>query len=147
MSSKVTKIYQICQVIALGDGSNARKLGGVRTDELEIAWHKWQDVTSLMGPATAEEALVWAKLALDARRYWPIDHTFHDRQPQRRISKDMKYVIRNATSCESHPEGRVTEGGTCWRITGLDLDEVETSIGVEISRDHLGCRVVIVTVF
>jgi hypothetical protein len=38
-------------------------------------------------------------------------------------------------------------GGTCWRVTGPSLDEITTSIGVEVYVDHLGKRLVIATVF
>jgi hypothetical protein len=38
-------------------------------------------------------------------------------------------------------------GGTCWRVTGPSLDEIATAIGVEVYVNHLGKRLVIVTVF
>jgi len=61
----------------------------------------------------------------------------------------MKNIIKKATAtdCESYREGIPRFGGTCWRVTGPSLDEITTSIGVEVYVDHLGKRLVIATVF
>ena len=48
---------------------------------------------------------------------------------------------------EAYREGIPRFGGTCWRVTGPSLDEITTSIGVEVYVDHLGKRLVIATVF
>jgi hypothetical protein len=98
-------------------------------------------------PSTAGEALSWAREALGAGRYWVVDHA-RDRQRQRGVTvADMKHIIKKATDCESYRDGIPRFGGTCWRVTGPSLDEITTSIGVEVYVDHLGKRVVIVTVF
>ena len=60
---------------------------------------------------------------------------------------DMKHIIKKATDCEAYRAGVPRFGGTCWRVTGPSLDEIATSLGVEVYVDHLGNRVVIVTVF
>jgi hypothetical protein len=46
-----------------------------------------------------------------------------------------------------YQDAQPKSGGTCWRITGPSLDEIETRLGVEIYRDHLGRGVVVITVF
>jgi hypothetical protein len=98
-------------------------------------------------PSTAVEALSWAREALGSGRYWVVDHA-GDRQRQRGVTAaDMKSVIKNATDCEAYREGIPRFGGTCWRVTGPSLDEITTSIGVEVYVDHLGKRMVIATVF
>jgi hypothetical protein len=99
------------------------------------------------GPSTAAEALSWAKAALEAGRYWVVDHA-GDRQRQRGVTAaDMKNIIKKATTCEAYAAGVPRFDGTCWRVTGPSLDEIATSIGVEVYIDHLGKRLVIVTVF
>jgi hypothetical protein len=76
-----------------------------------------------------------------------VDHA-RDRQRQRGVTAaDMRSVIKNATDCEAYREGIARFGGTCWRVTGPSLDEITTSIGVEVYVDHLGKRMVIATVF
>jgi hypothetical protein len=99
------------------------------------------------GPSTADEALRWAREALGNGRYWVVDHA-EARKQQRRISvADMKSIIKRATACEAYPDGTPRFGGTCWRMTGPSLDEIETALGVEVYVDHLGKRLVVVTVF
>jgi hypothetical protein len=60
---------------------------------------------------------------------------------------DMKSSIKKATGCEAHAGGIPRFGGTCWRVTGPSLDEIATAIGVEVYVDHLGKRLIVVTVF
>jgi hypothetical protein len=99
------------------------------------------------GPSTADEALKWAREALGSGRYWVVDHA-RDRQRQRGVTAaDMKSIIKKATGCEAYTGGVPRFGGTCWRVTGPSLDEVATAIGVEVYVDHLGKRLIIVTVF
>ena len=89
----------------------------------------------------------WAREALGAGRYWVVDHAW-DRQRQRGVTAaDMKQIIKKATDCEAYRDGVPRFGGTCWRVTGPGLDEIATAIGVEVYVDHLGKRLVIVTVF
>jgi hypothetical protein len=71
------------------------------------------------GPSAAGEALRWAREALGGGRYWVVDHA-RDRQRQRQRG---------------------------WRVTGPSLDEIATAIGVEVYVDHLGKRLIVVTVF
>jgi hypothetical protein len=99
------------------------------------------------GPSTAYEALKWAREALGSGRYWVVDHA-RDRQRQRGVTAaDMKSIIKKATGCEAYAGGVPRFGGTCWRVTGPSLDEIATAIGVEVYVDHLGKRLIIVTVF
>jgi hypothetical protein len=101
------------------------------------------------GPSTAVEALSWAREALGSGRYWVVDHA-RDRQRQRGVTAaDMKNIVKKAkeTDCEPYREGSPRFGGTCWRVTGPSLDEITTSIGVEVYVDHLGKRMVIAIVF
>lgn len=89
----------------------------------------------------------WAREALGAGRYWVADHA-RDRQRHRGVTAaDMKHIIKRATDCEAYRDGVARFGGTCWRVTGPSLDEIPTAIGVEVYIDHLGKRLVIVTVF
>ena len=60
---------------------------------------------------------------------------------------DMRSIIKKATACEAYLDGVPRFGGTCWRVTGRSLDEIATVIGVEVYVDHLGKRLIIVTVF
>jgi hypothetical protein len=68
---------------------------------------------------------------------------------RRVTAADMKNIIKKAkaTDCEAYREGVSRFGGTCRRVTGPSLDEITTSIGVEVYVDHLGKRMVIATVF
>ena len=45
------------------------------------------------------------------------------------------------------PENGQLTDGTAWRITGPDHEGDETSVGVETFVDHLGRRLLIITVF
>jgi hypothetical protein len=84
---------------------------------------------------------------LGSGRYWVVDHA-RDRQRQRGITvADMKSIIKKATSCEAYPDGIPRFSGTCWRMAGPSLDEITTAIGVEVYVDHLGKRLIVVTVF
>jgi hypothetical protein len=75
-----------------------------------------------------------------------VDHA-RDRQRQRGVTvADMKSIIKNATGCEAYSDGVPRFGGTYWRVTGPSLDEISTTIGIEVYVDHLGKRLIIVTV-
>lgn len=99
-----------------------------------------------MGPTTPEEALAWAQEALAAGRYI-IDPHFTDRCRQRRITlRDARHAILHAT--QSAPYNREPlAGGTCWRLWGLDLGGEDTAVGFEAFQDHLGRRLLLMTVF
>jgi hypothetical protein len=91
--------------------------------------------------------LSWAREALGSGRYWVVDHA-RDRQRQRSVTAaDMKHIVKNATDCRAYRDGVPRFGGTCWRVMGPSLDEIPTALGVEVHMDHLGKRVVILTVF
>ena len=77
-----------------------------------------------------------------------LDPHFLKRCAERRVTmKDVRAVVRGATRCEPYPDGPILAGGTCWRLFGVALDRVETSIGFEAFQDHLGRRIFLVTVF
>ena len=48
---------------------------------------------------------------------------------------------------ELYAEGIPRAGGTCWRFSGVDLDGVDLVVGAEVFVDHLGRRVLLLTVF
>jgi hypothetical protein len=56
-------------------------------------------------------------------------------------------IIFSPGNIEAYRDGVPRFGATCWRVTGPSLDEIATAIGVEIYVDHLGKRLVVVTVF
>jgi hypothetical protein len=98
------------------------------------------------GPTTAEEALAWIKEAMAAKRYITHQH-FDKRRQERRFSIfDAHRVVETATACESYDAPRTFAGGTAWRVTGTDLKEAEAMVGVEAFKDHLGRRVLLVTI-
>lgn len=99
-----------------------------------------------MGPTTPEEALAWAQEALTAGRYI-LDPHFGDRCSERNITfRDARYAILQAT--RSAPYKRTPlAGGTCWRLWGPDLEGTETGVGFEAFQDHLGRRLLLMTVF
>jgi hypothetical protein len=68
---------------------------------------------------------------------------------QRRITdRSIWATIRNATVCVPYvPERGPVTDGTSWRISGLDDEGAMTSVGVETFVDHLGRRLLIITVF
>lgn len=99
-----------------------------------------------MGPTTPEEALAWAQEALAAGHYI-IDPHFSDRCRKRRISfQDARHAVVLAVRCAPYERAPLA-GGTCWRLWGPDLDEEETTIGFEAFKDHLGRRILLMTVF
>jgi len=57
-------------------------------------------------------------------------------------------AIKNAKACVPYVprNGQLTDGAA-WRLTGPDHEGEETSVGVETFVDHLGRRLMIVTVF
>jgi hypothetical protein len=101
-------------------------------------------------PATPEEALAWAQEAMVStpRRYL-LDTHVYIRMRERNVSdRSIWYAIKNATQCEPYvpDRGQLTDG-TAWRITGPDHEGEKTSVGVETFIDHLGRRLLIITVF
>lgn len=99
-------------------------------------------------PTRPDEALAWAQEALREKRY-VVDPHFYKRLQDRNITwRSAWYAIQRATVCVPYePERGPLAGGTSWRITGTDLSDETTSIGVETFLDHLGRRVLLITVF
>jgi hypothetical protein len=73
----------------------------------------------------------------------------YKRLRQRNISeRSIWAAIRNATSCIAYvPERGPLANGTSWRIAGPDDEGEVTSVGVETFLDHLGRRLLVITVF
>ena len=99
-------------------------------------------------PPSPAEALGWARDAIASGLY-VVDEHYFKRCRQRRISpRAWRRVIETASSCEPYaPEHGPLAGGTSWRIVGVDYADDETTVGVETYADHLGRRVLIITVF
>jgi hypothetical protein len=100
------------------------------------------------GPVAAAEALVWIKDAMSSGRYILDTHYIQKRGRARSVPLvDLKRAIATATKCVKY-EGRLPQaGGTNWRVVGTDTDGEETTVGVEAFEDHLGRRIIVVTVF
>jgi len=99
-------------------------------------------------PTAASDALVWAKEAMLAGLYL-VDPHVRKRMLQRGIEwRSLWYAIRNAAICLPYaPEDGHRLGGTSWRVIGPDHNGDEITIGVETFVDHLGRRVLLLTVF
>lgn len=101
-------------------------------------------------PVTAADALLWAQEAMTStpRRYIYDAHVYKRLMERRMTDRSIFFAIRNATRCVPYiPDAGPLTDGTSWRITGPDhLGEV-TSVGVETFVDHLGRRLLIITVF
>ena len=84
-----------------------------------------------------------------AARQYDIDPHFTRRLEQRRIPfRSVWYAIKNAVSCDPYvPERPPLRGGNSWRVAGPDHEGTMTSVGVETYVDHLGRRMLLVTVF
>jgi hypothetical protein len=101
-------------------------------------------------PTAPEDALAWAQAAMVASpRRVIFDSHAYQRMSKRRISdRSIWYAIKNATTCEVYaPERPLLTDGTSWRISGPDHEGEVTVVGVETFVDHLGRRLLIVTVF
>jgi hypothetical protein len=101
-------------------------------------------------PTDPTDALLWAQEAIASNpRRCLVDTHAYNRLRQRHISdRSLWAAIRNATSCVLYvPERGPLAGGTSWRITGPDDDGEATSVGVETFVDHLGRRLLVITVF
>lgn len=101
-------------------------------------------------PSTAAEALAWAQEAMTStpRRYLFDTHVYLRMRDRNVTDRSIWYAIRNAKRCVPYvPENGQLTDGTAWRITGPDHEGDETSVGVETFVDHLGRRLLIITVF
>jgi hypothetical protein len=100
------------------------------------------------GPVTAPEALLWIKDAMASGRYILDTHYLQKRARTRSIPlADVKCAIATATKCVEYKGRQPQAGGTNWRVVGIDTDNDETTVGVEAFKDHLGRRIIVVTVF
>ena len=101
-------------------------------------------------PTTAADALAWAQEAMTCtpRRYLLDTHVYIRMRDRNMSDRSIWYAIKNATRCVPYvpDRGRLTDG-TAWRISGPDHEGEETSVGVETFIDHLGRRLMIITVF
>jgi hypothetical protein len=99
-------------------------------------------------PTTASEALVWAKEAMIAGRYL-VDPHVRKRMVERAVEwRSIWYALKNAAVCLPYaPDGGGRLGGTSWRVIGPDHDGEDVTVGVETFVDHLGRRVLLLTVF
>jgi len=99
-------------------------------------------------PTSAADALIWAKEAMIAGRYL-VDPHVRKRMVQRAVEwRSLWYAIKNATTCLRYtPDSEARLGGTSWRIIGPDHEGEEIAVGVEAFADHLGRRVLLLTVF
>jgi len=98
------------------------------------------------GPTTPTEAVAWVLDALENGRYFTTRH-FDQRCSERKFTVfDAKRVARTAMSCEAYADAPVRAGGTAWRIRGTATDGSAAAIGVEAFKDHLGRRVLLITV-
>ncbi len=98
------------------------------------------------GPTTPEEALLWVKEAMNTGNYR--NHPHFDRRCRERGATvlDAKRIVATATSCVGYEAVRLFEDGTAWRIEGTDTDGAAAQLGVEAFRDHLGRKVLLITI-
>lgn len=81
-------------------------------------------------------------------RYYVHQHA-ERRMRQRRVTMtDVKHAIAKAERIEAY-EGREepTPATTSWRVDSTDFEGDDVSVGVDLSVDHLGGHVVVITVF
>ena len=78
-----------------------------------------------------------------------VDPHVRKRMAQRAVEwRSLWYGVKNATACLPYtPDNGDRMGGTSWRILGPDHEGEEITLGVETFVDHLGRRVLLLTVF
>lgn len=103
----------------------------------------------IAAPTTSTAALAWTQNALANGRYYAHEPHFSKRCAQRSVTlRDVKLAVRRATSCEAYtPERGALYGGTTWRVIGPDAEGDLLSVGIECFEDHLGQKVLLMTVF
>ena len=82
------------------------------------------------------------------RRYDYDPHLF-DRCGDRNLGiRDVKHAILNATTCQPYqdPKRPPTPGATQWSVFGPALDGDALRVGVDLIRNHLGMRALLITV-
>jgi hypothetical protein len=99
------------------------------------------------GPHTNEEALIWVQFCLREGRYVPAVH-FQERLAQREfIMADVRSAIENPTEIRPYESGSAVNGGTCWRITGKNIDgDRDVAVGIEAFEHKHKRRVCLCTV-
>lgn len=99
---------------------------------------------------TSAEALAAIRQAFAQGRYYLGAHA-SGRMSQRRVSRaDIVRCATTAARAEmfSDAQRAVLPGGTTsWRVFGTDIEGDELVIGVDLTLDHLGYSVLVVTVF
>ena len=100
------------------------------------------------GPKDATEALKWVQDAVQAGRYVPSIH-FYDRLLEQRIDiQDVFNAVEGAATCLKYEQGTPQNGGTCWRVTGKNVDgDQDVAVGVEAFLDRKRRRCILCTVF
>ena len=98
------------------------------------------------GPGTPREALAWTQAALRDGRYIPSIH-FGERLVERGFDMlDVLHAVERATRVTAYDQDP-QHGGTCWRVTGPDVDVGRrVAVGVECFLDRKRRRVVLITV-
>jgi hypothetical protein len=102
----------------------------------------------VLPPTDPAECIGWVKEAVSNGRHIIDDHYYKRCQERGFSTRVWRRVLYTAISCTQYiPDKGPLAGGTSWRIIGLDFDGKEAAIGVETFVDHLGRRVLIITVF
>lgn len=90
----------------------------------------------MAGPTSKAAALAWIQNCLRSGQYIPAEH-FDERLFERNVSMDDVYnVVEKPTKCTAYHNGTPRWGGTCRRVTGLDVDGTTVlAVGVEAYMD------------
>ena len=101
----------------------------------------------MRSPKKPTDALPWIQEALRDGNYFP-SHHFPKRLSERRIAMaDVHHAVGAATDIRPY-DGDPVHGGTCWRVSGPDVDEeTEIQVGVEAFYDTGRKRAFLCTVF
>lgn len=99
---------------------------------------------------TDAEVLAAIRQAFTQGRYYIGSHA-SGRMNQRRVSRsDIIRCATTATRVEPFSDAQRAaqlSGTTSWRLFGTDIEGDELVIGVDLTLDHLGYSVLVVTVF
>ena len=98
---------------------------------------------------TPTVALAHIKQAVRQGRYLVHQHA-EGRMRQRRVTvMDIRQAVAVAKAAAAYfdPDRVLPVGTTSWRLDSKDLDGDPLMVGVDLSVDHLGGFVVVVTVF
>ena len=95
------------------------------------------------------EALRAIQEAFRRGRYYLAPHS-KKRMGQRGIDlHDIRHAILGAARAEPYadPERALPPGITSWRVHGVDREDEELVVGVDLVLDHLGAHATVITVF